>query len=505
MAGQKSDTIIGPQSKFQEDYLTSSARILVAGGSAGSSKSHIGLMRHLRWMNDPLYRGFCIRKNSTAIMKSGGLFDAAVHLYSQVDDIKIKMKDQKIVFSSGASVSFSHYENDKAGQLYHGLELSNVFYDECTHASESHIWWLISRLRTKANLDPSIWLSCNPDPDSFLFEWVKWWLYPEGHEKYGLPDPEKNGKVRWLLRREGVLFWADSREEIIYKYGNPNLPVDHPKQVRPLSFQVILGTIYDNPWLIENQPEYLASLEALPDVERRRLLLGDWTAREEASTHFNRSWCREEIDHPPRSEIVKTVRAYDLASTLKSDANPSPDYTATCKVSKLKSGDYFVHDVQKTRIRFGEWEKFILANAAQDGPEVDIIIPLDPGAAAKAATGMLTRSISEEGYRVRTLQATKSKLDRFRPVSSLAQNGHLVFLKGCGTDHENGIQTDNNFVYNELERFTGARKSGEAGHDDIVDSLSDSVAILAQTKEIPNMSKILTSISLSKSTPFDNI
>lgn len=32
----KDDVIIGPQSKFQEDYLQSSARILVAGGSAGS-------------------------------------------------------------------------------------------------------------------------------------------------------------------------------------------------------------------------------------------------------------------------------------------------------------------------------------------------------------------------------------------------------------------------------------------------------------------------------------
>ena len=181
---------------------------------------------------------------------------------------------------------------------------------------------------------------------------------------------------------------------MIYKYGNPNLPVDHPKQVKPLSFQVILGTIYDNPYLIENQPEYLASLEALPDVERRRLLLGDWTARESASTHFMRTWCKEDIVEPPKSEIVHTVRSYDLASTLKSESNNSPDYTATCKVSKLKNGDYFVHDVQRTRIRFGEWKRFILDNAIKDGVDVDIILPQDPGAAAKAATGMLTRELS---------------------------------------------------------------------------------------------------------------
>jgi len=437
-------------------------------------------------------------------MKSGGLFDAAVHLYSQVDDIKIKLKDQRIVFGSGASVSFSHYENDSAGQLYHGLELSNVFYDECTHASESHLWWLISRLRTKANLSPSIWVSCNPDPDSFLFDWVKWWLYPEGHEKHGLPDPDKNGITRWILRRDGVINWGESLEEMVYRYGNPNLPMDHPKQVRPLSFQVLLGTIYDNPYLMENQPDYLASLEAMPDVERRRLLLGDWTAREQASTHFLRSWCTEATEEPPKSDIVKTVRSYDLASTLKSDSNVSPDYTATCKVSKLKNGDYFVHDIQRTRIRFGDWKDFILKNAIADGYGVDIVIPLDPGAAAKAATGMLTREISEEGFRVRTMSTTKSKLDRFRPVSSLAQNGHITFLKNCGTDHENKIYNDLNFAYLELESFTGLRRGGERGHDDVVDTLADAVSILAQKIQLPNYMAGLKSADsvLKTSNPF---
>lgn len=457
---------VSPHSPFQRDALVSDARILVLGGAAGCAKSTIGLMRHLRWMNDPLYRGFCIRKNSTAIMKSGGLFDAAVHLYSQVDDIKIKLKDQKIQFSSGASVSFSHYENDKAGQLYHGLELSNVFYDEASHADESHIWWLISRLRTKAKVDPSIWLSCNPDPDSFLFDYVKYWLYDETHEKYGLPDPEKNGKVRWLLRKEGIMFWGDSKEEMIVKYGNPNLPADHPLQVKPLSFQVILGTIYDNPWLIKNQPEYLASLEALPDVERRRLLLGDWTARETGSTYFQREWCPEQVDEPLPHEIVRTVRAYDFAGTLKTASNPSPDYTVGVKMSKLKSGGYFIHEVIRTRVLPGDHENFILSNAKRDGFGVDIVIPLDPGSNGKFVAGLLTRTIGEHGYRVRTLRATGGKLDRFRPFSSLAMNGHITFLKGCGVDLENNIESDNNFVYKELEAFTGKRKGGESGHDD---------------------------------------
>lgn len=227
--------------------------------TGNSSKSYVGLMRHLRFVHDPNYRGFCIRKNSTAIMKAGGLFEQAKRLYSKVyppingvPQIQAKLKEQKLVFPSGATISFSHYENDSAGDLYHGLELSSVFYDEGTHADESHIWWLFSRLRTEADMgrdengnkiEACMWISCNPDPDSFLFEWVKWWLYPEGHPQHGLPDPEKNGVIRWILRFNGDIVWGDSYEELFERYKRHDLPDDHEDQPTPVSFQCLLGNL----------------------------------------------------------------------------------------------------------------------------------------------------------------------------------------------------------------------------------------------------------------------
>lgn len=502
----KKDIVVRPQSPFQEKYLKSNAKILVVGGAAGSSKSYVGLMRHLRWAHDPKYNGYCIRQHSNDLMKAGGLFQEAVGLYSQVyPDIKVKIKDQMIVFPSGASVSFSHYENDAAGRKYQGLQLSNVFYDEATHADEQHIWWLFSRLRTSADMDPSIWLSCNPDPDSYLFEWVKWWLYPEGHPQYGIADPEKNGVTRYVLRINGEMCWGDTPEELIERYGKPELSMNDPEQVKPIAFCVLLGTLIDNPTLMKKDPQYKAKLEAMPEVEMRRLLLGDWTARESGSTYFQREWCMpESAEEPPASEILRTVRAYDFAGTLKTSANPSPDYTACARVSKLKNGDYFVHDVQRTRILFGDWEKFVLENAQRDGFNTEILIPLDPGASAKVATSLLTRAIGEKGYRVRTLKTTQSKLDRFRPFSSLAMNGHIKFLSGCGYDFENKIEANNNFVYKELESFNGKRRGGESGHDDMVDCLSDCLAILAQRTAIPNMAHALSSVNFETKTPFNN-
>lgn len=461
-----SEAILGPRSKFQEQYLNSDANIIVAGGAMGSSKSYIGLMRHLRWVDDPHYRGYCIRKNSTTLMKSGGLFEEALDMYRQYDSRVVpKYKDQKIVFPSGASVSFSHYENDKSSELYRGLQLSTVFYDEFSDSSESHIWFLISRLRSKAKMVPSIWLTCNPNPDHFSRKWVDWWLYPQGHEKFGMPDPDKNGKIRWVVRLAGELYWADSREELIERYGNPKLSHDHKNQIKPLSFQCLLGTIYDNPTLIATQPQYLASLEALPDVEKRKNLYGDWEARLQESTYFQRQWVEEVTDFD-ENEVVATVRSFDFAATLKSDVNPSPDYTTSVRMRKMKDGRYLIDDVIRTRIRPGDWGDFVMMCASTDPPMTDYYLPMDPGAAAKRAMELFSRELAEKGLYVRTLTTNQKKLERFRPFSSMAQNGGVMVLKDCSCDLENKIENDNSFFYKELESFTGNRRRGESGHDD---------------------------------------
>lgn len=457
-------------------------------------------MRHLRWTEDPLYRGFCVRRNSTAIMKSGGLFDQAVQLYSDAygsKSIKIKLKDQKIEFPSGASVSFTHYENDKAAQSWQGIQSSNTFYDEGTHAEEAHIWWLISRLRTNANLDPGIWISCNPDPDSYLRKWVDWWLYPEHSDKAGLPDPDKNGVERYILRLGGEIYWGDSKEELIERFGKPNLPQDHPAQVRPLSFTCLFGTIYDNPVLMENQPEYLASLEAQPEVDRQRLLLGNWNAREQSSTFFQREWIEEVTDFN-EEDVLYTVIGTDWAGTLKSDLSPSPDYCAAVRMHKMKDGSYLIDLVERLRQRHGDWHNWVVSLWERSPIGTEIIIPQDPGPAAARSTQLFCRALAEQGIYTKKEKTNKGKLDRFRPFSALAQNGGVKILKGCANDLENKIFNDNNFYYKELEVFTGERRRGEAFHDDMVDATSSAFTALAsKTTSLSGLSKGIISANNS--------
>jgi predicted phage terminase large subunit-like protein len=473
---------IKPCSKFQFDYLKDTSNILVVGGAAGSSKSYVGLMRHLLHIEDPNYRGMCIRKNSTAIMKTGGLFEQSVDLYRQYDqDIKVKLKDQKIVFSSGSSIAFSHYENKNAANLYQGLQLSGIMYDEATHSEEADIWWLISRLRSKANCPHSIWLTCNPDPDSWLLEYVRDYLHPEGHELAGRPIQEKNGNIRWLVRNAGEVVWGETREELIEKYGRPNLPPEHPDQIKPRTFRALFGTVDDNPALLQMQPDYKASLESLPRAECERLRWGNWFARASGSSYWERSWVKEINEPPLHTDFVKIVRAYDFADSIPNELNGGRcDYTACCKMGKLKNGEFVILEVARHHIRFGDWASFILDNARRDGVNTDILLPVDPNPAAKAATQMLAKEITAHGFYVNSKRASTSKLDRFRPFSSATQNGLISIVKGCCHDLWGKVHNYNNFYYKELEAFQGEREI-----NDMADCTADAYMYLASRSILP--------------------
>lgn len=222
----------------------------------------------------------------------------------------------------------------------------------------------------------------------------------------------------------------------------------------------------------------------------------NWFARPEVTGFAKREWFIEDMQEPPWTDVVHTVRAYDFAGTLKSkDSYYDPDYTACVKMSKLKDGSYFIHDIQRIRIRHGDWVKFILDNARKDGKKVDIVVPIDPNPMAKRASDLMFREVIEAGYFVRQFKASGNKVDRFRPFASMLMNGGVRILENCATDLENGIGNDLSFYYSELENFTGARKSGVDSHDDMLDATSDAFMALAQNMNIPNISSFVMNTS----------
>lgn len=429
----------------------------------GGGKSYCGLLRHLRWVHDPNYRGFIIRKNSTTLQKSGGLFDEAKQLYRAFEPkVQVKIKELKFIFPSGAEIAMSHLETDEDAEKYRGLQLSAAMIDEATQISEDHTLVVLSRLRSKAKMIPNLFLTCNPSPDSYLRRWIDWWIIPKGQENAGRPNPERDGKIRWFIRQNNEMIWGDSKEELIETYG---------KDVLPLSLQFISATIYDNPPLIKSNPGYLANLQGLKRVKQERDLYGNWDIREDASGYWKAEWLGEPVN-PCDLEIVSYCRAWDIAGSIPSESLPNPDWTAGVLIGKTKTGLYIIEDVVRFRARFGEVLQRIIVTAKSDPDGTQIILPQEPGQAGKAAGQMMIRELIEEGFYARMRPSNKSKVVRFQPFAAATEAGLVRYVAGNWNDE----------YFFELEAFTGDRKN----KDDQVDASSDAFITLAQKMNIPN-------------------
>ena len=485
-----SEVLFAPASRKQEMFINSDAFLTVFGGAAGSGKTFLSLMRFLFYVEDSNFVGYVFRKNATDLKGGGGAFREAVKMFTAYDKrVKYTKQPMCIYFPSGATINFTGLDGEAGMNAIQGIQISAAMLDEATHFTEEEVMWIISRLRTSAKMKPCIWLTCNPSPDSFLRKWLEpYHLYPmgthvDGELVEGRPKPDADGVTRYYIRNGNEMVWGDTAEEIIEKYGHLYPKDKNGKTTcNPRTFIFISATCLDNPPLLEANPEYVSNLMSLPRITKERLLLGNWFAVEEGSGYFKRSWTPTVRMHDllANDEVVRRVRAWDLASTLPSEQNASPDYCAGVLIAKLKSGRYLIEDLVHGRWRVGELEQMLVEQARKDfetyGSSCMNYLPIEPASAGKIQKHHFSMVFAEarvpiKFYKVGT---TKSKLDRFLPFASVSENSLVV------------VKEDewNETFFTELELFTGSRSKI---HDDIVDATADSFNLLATSKELPKL------------------
>ena len=436
---QQEREVIAPASLPQELFINSDADITIASGSAGSSKSYSILLKWFRYVDCPYSRGVIFRTTSTQLLAQGGLWEEAQSLFKRVygNRLKINIKLMKITFPSGASLQFSHYENEKAKEKFKGLQADYIAFDEATEFTEEQITYLLSRNRNpKAEVyhKASMCMATNPHCDSFLKDWIWWWLDPET----GIPDPKKKGVTRYFVKqRDGTLDWYDTREEAEVVYGT-----DEDNGVK--SMCVIGSTVYDNPFISK---AYIGNLKTQSRVEQDRLLYGSWTAREESSGYFKKDWLTQM--KYARGDSVAKVRAWDLAASVPSESYKNPDWTAGVLMSKDKEKMYTIEHVTRFRERFQGVEQRIIDQAYEDGIDVVILIPKDVGSSAQSYAMSLQAKIAELGFTVRLVKPKLDKVTRFGAFAAMAEALRVRFVEDDW----------NKDYFNELEMFDGSKKN----------------------------------------------
>lgn len=337
--------------------------------------------------------------------------------------------------------------------------------------------------------------SCNPDPDSWVYNWIEWYLDEEG-----FPDPNKCGKERYFLTIDGAPRFADTREELIEKYPNIckiyNEVDDEWVIVPPKSFTFIAGTIFNNKALLRKAPEYLAELNALPEVERARLLHGNWKIRAQGSMYFQREWLRKADKVPLQAAVA---RGWDKAATEPSEVNREPDYTVSVKMYRDLNNEFYItgdyvpdgfddkdpNIVGRFRKTAGKRDNIIKAQAEYDGGDCHVIFPQDPSAAGKIEFTESAKKLVTSGFQVHKdpKPTQMSKLQRFLPFASACENGLVHIVESTFTPQALLA------FYSELEKFDGER-STRTKKDDWPDATATTYNYLCTCQILPSFKPI---------------
>ncbi len=405
---------IRPQPGPQEMFLASPADIVIYGGAAGGGKSYAILLEPLRNIDNPNFGAVIFRHNANQITAEGGLWDTAKKIYPYVGARSSQNPRPTWIFPSGAKVSFGHLEYEKDALKWQGSQIAMIGFDELTHFSRSQFFYMLSRNRSLCGVKPYVRATTNPDADSWVAEFISWWIDP----KTGYPIAARSGVIRYMVQISDVIYWADTENELIEKTG---CKAAHIKSVT-----FIASKLSDNKILMENDPGYEANLNALTEVEKERLLNGNWKIKPAAGLVFPRSAVNF-IDEIP-NDVKLWVRGWDLAATTKEE-NDKAACTAGVLIGKRKNGRYIVADVFNQRCSADDARKAIKNTAMIDKnkyKKVKIRLPQDPGQAGKAQAQSFIKYLAE--FNVTCELESGSKVTRAEPYAAQWQHGNVDIL-----------------------------------------------------------------------------
>ena len=462
--------IVKPQPGPQTAFMATPANVCIYGGAAGGGKSYGLLMSALRYKNVPGFGCTIFRRNFNQIFSQGGLWDESMKIYQGIRGADPKFARGQWWFRNQngdivSKVTFAHIERDEDVHKWQGSQICEIGFDELTHFSQNTFFYMLSRNRSTCGVEPFIRATCNPDADSWVAKFIEWWIDPDT----GYPIPERSGKLRWFVRRDEILYWANTKQEL-WKQFDLKTPEE---KAEPRSVTFIMSKLEDNQELLKVNPGYMANLKAMSVIERERLLHGNWKIKAAAGLFFKRSQVGDYLNFVP-DDVIEWVRCWDLAATEKTE-NGDPAFTAGVLMGKRKNGRYIVADVVNKQMSASDVRQTIKHTAQQDIAKykrVKIRLPKDPGQAGKEQAESYIKFLA--GFNVVTVAETGSKEARAEPMAAQWQAGNFDVLTGAWNEE----------YLQQLENFPDSK------FKDMVDASANAFTEL-ETKNVFDLSNLI--------------
>lgn len=213
------------------------------GGAAGGGKSDALVIEALRQVHIPHYKGLILRKTFPELRE---LIDKSLLYYKQAfPAARYNASAHTWTFPSGARIIFGSMQHTADRIKYQGQAYDFIGFDELTHFLYEEYSYLFSRNRPNGP-GTRVYIRATANPGNVGHGWVK--------ERFITAAPPMTPIAE-------TVSWTDPQ-------GKKHEKVQHRIFVP--------STVWDNQALMDNDPEYVARLAAMPEAEKRALLYGDW-------------------------------------------------------------------------------------------------------------------------------------------------------------------------------------------------------------------------------------
>lgn len=236
------NVIWSPQPK-QAEFMSRPEYECLFGGSAGGGKSDALVIEAARQVHIPHYKGLIIRKTFPQLAE---LIDKTLNYYPRAfPGARYNASTHTWRFKSGAKIIFGSMQHAKDRVQYQGQAYDFIAFDELTHFTFEEYSYLMSRNRPNGP-GTRVYIRATANPGGVGHGWVK--------ERFITAAPP-------MQPIEEEITWTepDGRER---------------KAVQKRIF--VPSSVFDNPALLQNDPDYVRKLASMPDADRRALLYGDW-------------------------------------------------------------------------------------------------------------------------------------------------------------------------------------------------------------------------------------
>lgn len=213
------------------------------GGAAGGGKSDALVCEALRQVEVPYYKGLILRKTFPQLAE---LIDKTLNYYPRAyPKARYNSSTHTWRFPSGAKVIFGAMQYTKDRTKYQGQAYDFIAFDELTHFTFEEYSYLFSRNRPNGP-GTRVYMRATANPGGVGHGWVK-----ERFITAALPM---------------TTVWDDV--DVVFPDGHT--------ERRRKSRIFVPSSVFDNPALLQNDPDYITRLASMPEAERKALLYGDW-------------------------------------------------------------------------------------------------------------------------------------------------------------------------------------------------------------------------------------